>query len=79
MNTNVDPRGDASNVYTSEKFGGIELYAEFMVAAHSKAPLRTWTDCCETQIWGFLPRLLTDQCGAMYHYGGGPPAGQDTA
>ena len=34
----------------------------------------------ETQIWdswGFVPRLLTDQCGAMYHYGGGPINGVD--
>ena len=35
VNTDVDPSGNASNIYTTEKFGDVEVYVEFMVAAHS--------------------------------------------
>ena len=79
VNTDVEPRGNASNLYTTEKFGDIELYVEFMVAAHSNSGVYMH-GLYETQIWdswGFVPRLLTDQCGAMYHYNGGPINGVD--
>jgi len=74
VNTDVDPAGNASNIYTTEKFGDVEVYVEFMVAAHSNSGF-FMAGLYETQIWdswGFTPRLATDQCGAMYHYGGGP-------
>jgi len=79
VNTDVEPQGDASNIYTTEKFGDVEVYLEFMVAAHSNSGVYMH-GLYETQIWdswGFVPRLLTDQCGAMYHYGGGPIDGVD--
>ena len=79
VNTGVEPRGNASNIYTTEKFGDIELYLEFMVAAHSNSGVYMG-GLYETQIWdswGFTPRLDTDRCGAMYHYGGGPIDGID--
>jgi hypothetical protein len=78
-NTDVDPQGNASNLYTTEKFGDAEIYVEFMVAAHSNSGVYLH-GLYETQIWdswGFVPRLLTDQCGAMYHYNGGPINGVD--
>ena len=70
VNTDVDPKGNASNIYTTEKFGDVELYVEFMIAARSNAGVYM-QGLYETQIWdswGFTPRLETDQCGAMYHY-----------
>ena len=79
VNTDVDPQGNASNIYTTEKFGDSEVYVEFMVAAHSNSGFFLH-GLYETQIWdswGFVPQLLTDQCGAMYHYNGGPINGQD--
>ena len=79
VNTGVEPRGNASNLYTTEKFGDIELYVEFMVAAHSNSGV-FMHGLYETQIWdswGFTPQLSTDQCGAMYHYNGGPIDGED--
>src|SRR5664279_6406331 len=79
VNTDVEPQGNASNIYTTEKFGDIELYVEFMVAAHSNSGVFLH-GLYETQIWdswGFTPRLATDQCGSMYHYNGGPINGQD--
>jgi hypothetical protein len=79
VNTDVEPQGNASNIYTTEKFGDIELYVEFMVAAHSNSGLFLH-GLYETQIWdswGFTPRLATDQCGSMYHYNGGPINGVD--
>lgn len=79
VNTDGEPRGNASNIYTTEKFGDIELYVEFMVAAHSNSGVFLH-GLYETQIWdswGFTPQLLTDQCGAMYHYNGGPIDGED--
>ena len=79
VNTGVEPRGNASNLYTKEKFGDVEVYVEFMIAAHSNSGVYMH-GLYETQIWdswGFVPRLLTDQCGAMYHYGGGPIGGVD--
>ena len=79
MNTDVEPAGNASNIYTTEKFGDVEVYVEFMVAAHSNSGF-FMHGLYETQIWdswGFTPRLATDQCGAMYHYDGGPINGQD--
>jgi len=79
VNTDVDPAGNASNIYTTEKFGDSEVYVEFMVAAHSNSGF-FMHGLYETQIWdswGFTPRLATDQCGAMYHYNGGPIDGED--
>ena len=79
VNTDVDPAGNASNIYTTEKFGDSEVYVEFMVAAHSNSGFFLH-GLYETQIWdswGFTPRLATDQCGAMYHYQGGPIDGED--
>ena len=79
VNTDVVPGGNASNIYTTEKFGDVELYIEFMVAAHSNSGVFLH-GLYETQIWdswGFTPRLATDQCGAMYHYEGGPINGID--
>ena len=79
VNTDVDPSGNASNIYTTEKFGDVEVYVEFMVAAHSNSGF-FMAGLYETQIWdswGFVPRLATDQCGAMYHYNGGPINGED--
>jgi hypothetical protein len=79
VNTGVDPRGNASNIYTTEKFGDVELYVEFMVAARSNSGVFLH-GLYETQIWdswGFTPRLDTDQCGSMYHYNGGPIGGID--
>ena len=60
----VDPAGNASNIYTTEKFGDSEVYVEFMVAAHSNSGF-FMHGLYETQIWdswGFTPRLATDQC-----------------
>lgn len=79
VNTGVDPKGNASNIYTTEKFGDVEVYVEFMVAAHSNSGFFL-AGLYETQIWdswGFVPRLDTDRCGAMYHYNGGPIDGID--
>ena len=79
VNTGVDPKGNASNIYTTDKFGDVELYVEFMVAAHSNSGVYM-QGLYETQIWdswGFTPRLDTDQCGAMYHYKNGPIDGLD--
>jgi hypothetical protein len=79
VNTGVDPKGNASNIYTTEKFGDVEVYVEFMVAAHSNSGFFL-AGLYETQIWdswGFTPRLDTDRCGAMYHYNGGPIDGID--
>jgi hypothetical protein len=79
VNTGVDPKGNASNMYTTEKFGDVEVYVEFMVAAHSNSGF-FMHGLYETQIWdswGFTPRLDTDRCGAMYHYDGGPIDGID--
>jgi hypothetical protein len=79
VNTDVDPKGNASNIYTTEKFGDVEFYIEFMIAAHSNAGV-FMHGLYETQIWdswGFTPTLETDQCGAMYHYNGGPINGID--
>ncbi len=79
VNTGVEPQGNASNLYTKERFGDVEVYVEFMIAAHSNSGVYMH-GLYETQIWdswGFVPRLLTDQCGAMYHYGGGPIDGVD--
>lgn len=79
VNTDVEPQGNASNIYTTEKFGDIEFYVEFMVAARSNAGVYLH-GLYEIQIWdswGFTPRLPTDQCGAMYHYAGGPINGVD--
>src|ERR1022692_4546016 len=79
VNTDVDPAGNASNIYTTEKFGDSEVYVEFMVAAHSNSGF-FMHGLYETQIWdswGTTPRLATDQCGAMYHYNGGPIDGID--
>jgi hypothetical protein len=79
VNTDVEPEGNASNIYTIEKFGDMELYIEFMIAAKSNAGVYIH-GLYETQIWdswGFTPRLLTDQCGSMYHYEGGPKNGVD--
>lgn len=79
VNTDVEPQGNASNIYTTEKFGDVELYVEFMVAAHSNSGVFLH-GLYETQIWdswGFTPRLATDQCGSMYHYNGGPINGVD--
>jgi hypothetical protein len=79
VNTDVLPQGNASNIYTTEKFGDVELYVEFMIAARSNAGVFLG-GLYETQIWdswGFTPRLATDQCGSMYHYNGGPINGID--
>ena len=79
VNTGVDPKGNASNIYTTEKFGDVEVYVDFMVAAHSNSGF-FMHGLYETQIWdswGFTPRLDTDRCGAMYHYDGGPIDGID--
>jgi hypothetical protein len=79
VNTDVEPQGNASNIYTTEKFGDVELYVEFMIAAHSNSGVFLH-GLYETQIWdswGFVPRLATDQAGAMYHYNGGPINGID--
>jgi hypothetical protein len=79
VNTDVEPQGNASNIYTTEKFGDVELYVEFMIAAHSNSGVFLH-GLYETQIWdswGFTPRLATDQCGSMYHYNGGPINGVD--
>ena len=79
VNTGLDPKGNASNIYTTEKFGDVEVYVEFMVAAHSNSGFFL-AGLYETQIWdswGFTPRLDTDRCGAMYHYDGGPIGGID--
>jgi hypothetical protein len=79
VNTDVVPSGNASNIYTTEKFGDVEVYVEFMIAAHSNSGFFLH-GLYETQIWdswGFVPRLLTDQCGSMYHYNGGPINGED--
>jgi hypothetical protein len=79
VNTDVVPSGNASNIYTTEKFGDVEVYAEFMIAAHSNSGFFLH-GLYETQIWdswGFVPRLMTDQCGSMYHYNGGPINGED--
>ena len=79
VNTDVEPQGNASNIYTTEKFGDVEVYVEFMIAARSNAGVFL-AGLYETQIWdswGFTPRLATDQCGAMYHYNGGPINGVD--
>lgn len=79
VNTGVDPKGNASNLYTTEKFGDVEVYVEFMVAAHSNSGF-FMHGLYETQIWdswGFTPRLDADRCGAMYHYDGGPIDGID--
>ena len=64
VNTGVDPKGNASNMYTTEKFGDVEVYVEFMVAAHSNSGF-FMHGLYETQIWdswGFTPRLDTDRC-----------------
>jgi hypothetical protein len=79
VNTDVVPSGNASNIYTTEKFGDVEVYVEFMIAAHSNSGFFLH-GLYETQIWdswGFVPRLLTDQAGSMYHYNGGPINGED--
>jgi hypothetical protein len=79
VNTGVDPKGNASNIYTTEKFSDVEVYVEFMVAAHSNSGFFLH-GLYETQIWdswGFTPRLDTDQCGSMYHYNRGPIDGID--
>jgi hypothetical protein len=79
VNTDVEPQGNASNIYTTEKFGDVEVYVEFMIAAHSNSGFFLH-GLYETQIWdswGFVPRLATDQAGAMYHYEGGPINGVD--
>ena len=79
VNTDVVPSGNASNIYTTEKFGDVEVYVEFMIAAHSNSGFFLH-GLYETQIWdswGFVPRLMTDQCGSMYHYNGGPINGED--
>ena len=79
VNTDVDPKGNASDIYTTEKFGDVELYIEFMVAMHTNSGVFLH-GLYETQIWdswGFTPFHATDQCGAMYHYLGGPVNGID--
>ena len=69
----------ASNIYTTRKFGDVELYLEFMMARGTNSGVYLH-GLYETQIWdsyGMVPRLDTDQCGAMYHYAGGPINGID--
>jgi hypothetical protein len=71
--------GRASNLFTTRKFGDVELYAEFMIPAKSNSGL-FMHGLYEMQIWdsyGIKPRLDTDQTGALYHYAKGPINGID--
>jgi len=74
VNTDVVPSGNASNIYTTEKFGDVEVVRRVHDRGHSNSGFFLH-GLYETQIWdswGFVPRLMTDQCGSMYHYNGGP-------
>jgi len=79
MVNTVNANGRASNIYTTRKFGDMELYAEFMIPAKSNSGLFAH-GLYEMQIWdsyGINPRLPTDQTGALYHYAKGPINGID--
>ncbi|MFC1650027.1 DUF1080 domain-containing protein [Candidatus Latescibacterota bacterium] len=61
----------ASNIFTTKKFGDLELYVEFMVAANSNAGVYVH-GLYEIQIWDSYGKDLSDQitdiCGAVYNY-----------
>jgi hypothetical protein len=61
----------ASNIFTTQKFGDLELYIEFMVAGNSNSGVYVH-GLYEFQIWDSfgkdLSEHITDICGAAYHY-----------
>lgn len=64
----------ASNIFTAEKFGDLELYLEFMVPAGSNSGVYV-QGLYEIQIFdsfqkdvNALDGHITNMCGAVYHY-----------
>jgi len=61
----------ASNIFTTQKFGDLELYIEFMVAGNSNSGVYVH-GLYEFQIWDSygkdLSNQITDICGAAYNY-----------
>jgi hypothetical protein len=71
---NTAGQGPASNIFTSEKFGNIELYLEFMVPANSNSGVYL-QGLYEIQIFDSYQKDLdaldghiTNICGAVYNY-----------
>ncbi|MFC1551301.1 DUF1080 domain-containing protein [Candidatus Latescibacterota bacterium] len=61
----------ASNIFTTQKFGDLELYVEFMIAGNSNSGVYVH-GLYEFQIWDSFGKDLSDQitdiCGAAYNY-----------
>ncbi|MCJ7729387.1 MAG: DUF1080 domain-containing protein [Sedimentisphaerales bacterium] len=61
----------ASDIFTTEKFGDVELYLEFLMPANSNSGVYL-QGLYEIQLWDSFGRDLTNQptnmCGAIYHY-----------
>jgi hypothetical protein len=61
----------ASNIFTREKFGDVELYLEFLMPANSNSGVYL-QGLYEIQLWDSFGRDLsehiTNMCGAVYHY-----------
>lgn len=71
---NTTGQGAAANIFTTEKFGDIELYLEFMVPANSNSGVYL-QGLYEIQIFDSYKKDLealeghiTNICGAVYHY-----------
>ncbi len=61
----------ASDIFTAEKFGDVELYLEFLMPANSNSGVYL-QGLYEIQLWDSFGRDLSDKptnmCGAVYHY-----------
>jgi len=61
----------ASDIFTKEKFGDVELYLEFLMPANSNSGVYL-QGLYEIQLWDSFGRDLTgrptNMCGAVYHY-----------
>jgi len=61
----------ASDIFTTEKFGDVELYLEFLMPANSNSGVYL-QGLYEIQLWDSFGRDLNDHvtnmCGAVYHY-----------
>jgi hypothetical protein len=61
----------ASDIFTREKFGDVELYLEFLMPGNSNSGVYL-QGLYEIQLWDSFGKDLTNQptnmCGAIYHY-----------
>jgi len=79
VNTDVDPSGNASNIYTTENSATPRVYVESwsrptpIPGSSCRDSMRPRSGIAGVSRRGWLPI----NCGAMYHYDGGPINGQD--